>query len=103
MVSNGLLRSENRGGGGGYMVAERTIICIICTMTEENAKIVLLIRATVVIGRVGGDNAAIGCYVGIHLIYNFRYIRLDVMLLLCCFVLIHVSRVLSVKSQCIQK
>jgi hypothetical protein len=82
MVSNGRLRSENRRGGGGDMVAESIIVRVIVAVIQENAVVVFFVRAVVVVGGIFGDNITPGSDVGVHFIYNFHHIRLDVMLLL---------------------
>jgi hypothetical protein len=78
----GFLRSEDGGGGGGYMVAEPKIVRVIGAMIQENVVVVFFVRAVVVVGGIFGDNITPGSDVGVHFIYNFHHIRLDVMLLL---------------------
>jgi hypothetical protein len=94
----GFLRIENGGRGGGHMVAEPKIVRVIQAMIQENIVFVLFVGAIVVVGRIGGNHVTTGGDIGIHLIYDFHYVGLDVMLFLEAYIFIHISRILSAKS-----
>jgi hypothetical protein len=98
MVSDVFLRGEHGGGGDGYMVAELKIIRIVRAMAQENIEIVFFIGTVIIIGGIFGNHTASSGDIGIHLIYDFHYVGLDVMLFLEAYIFVHISRILSAKS-----